>query len=68
MRSGATPFRAKIVEPIRLSTRAERAQWARRVHYNLFGLSSEQVIVDLLTDSGTGALSDDQWAGFVSRG
>lgn len=63
MRSGAEPFRAKIVEPITLSTRAERAEWARDVHYNLFGLSSQQVIIDLLTDSGTGALSDDQWAG-----
>lgn len=63
MRAGAEPFRAKIVEPLTLSTRAERSGWARDVHYNLFGLSSERVIIDLLTDSGTGALSDNQWAG-----
>lgn len=63
MRKGAEPYRAKIVEPIPLSTRAERTEWVKDVHYNLFGLSSRQVIVDLLTDSGTGALSDEQWAG-----
>lgn len=62
MRAGAEPFRAKIVQPIVLSSRAERERWAEEVGYNLFGLSSDKVIIDLLTDSGTGAMSDHQWA------
>lgn len=63
MRSGAEPYRAKIVEPIVLSSREERLRWIEDAGYNLFGLASEQVIIDLLTDSGTGAMSDDQWSG-----
>lgn len=62
MRSGAEPYRAKIVEPIVLSSREERQRWIEDAGYNLFGLASEQVIIDLLTDSGTGAMSDDQWS------
>lgn len=58
----AEPYKIKVVEPLKKSTRPEREEWIARARYNLFNLRSDQVFIDLLTDSGTGAMSHMQWS------
>jgi tryptophanase len=62
----AEPFRIKMVEPMTPSERSQREQWIRDARYNLFKLKSQQVFIDLLTDSGTGAMSQEQWSAMMS--
>ncbi|MBP3298571.1 MAG: tryptophanase [Muribaculaceae bacterium] len=61
----AESWKIKMVEPIRKSTREEREQWLKECDYNVFMLKSEQVYIDCITDSGTGSMSDRQWAAMM---
>ena len=61
----AEPFKIKMVENIYRSTKEQRESWISDASYNLFNIKAEQVFIDLLTDSGTGAMSDKQWAAIM---
>jgi tyrosine phenol-lyase len=59
------PFKIKMVEPIKMTTRDEREAILQKAHFNVFQVPAEDVIIDLLTDSGTSAMSSEQWAGIM---
>lgn len=62
----AESWKIKMVEPLKLSTREQREEWIRQCHYNVFMLRADQVYIDCITDSGTGAMSDTQWAAMMT--
>lgn len=61
----AEPFKIKVVEPLRMTTRDEREEIIKNANYNVFAIPADKIYVDLLTDSGTSAMSDNQWAGMM---
>ena len=65
MRTIIEPFRVKTVEMLRMTTREERREILARAQHNLFRVRAEDILIDLLTDSGTGAMSSEQWAGIM---
>jgi tryptophanase len=65
MKTIIEPFKIKMVEPIKLTSLEERELALGRAHYNVFQIPAEDVIIDLLTDSGTAAMSSEQWAGMI---
>ena len=66
MRTIIEPFRIKSVEPIEMSTPEQRDQWLTEVGYNLFRIPADRVLIDLLTDSGTSAMSAAQWGAVMA--
>ena len=59
------PFKIKSVSPIKMLSREQREQIIKEVHYNVFKIHSEDIFIDLITDSGTSAMSDAQWAAMM---
>src|SRR2546428_2232337 len=59
------PFKNRVVEPIRMTTREERQAALKQAHYNMFNIRAKDILIDLLTDSGTSAMSSEQWAAMM---